>query len=63
MPKDQCQPIRDAIRKSDEAIQEAEGVLPELVGPVKQSILAFIKREKEHRRQLQAALRACEAGR
>jgi hypothetical protein len=63
MPKDQCQPIRDAIEKSKEAIREAEEVLPELVGPVKESIKAFIKREKEHKKQLEAALRACESGR
>ena len=63
MPKDQCQPIRDDITKSQEAIREAEEVLSELVGPVKESIKAFIKREKEHLKRLQAALRACEAGR
>jgi hypothetical protein len=61
MPKEKCQPIRDKIRDVEEGIREAEDLLPELAGPVKGAILAFIKREKQHLKQLRVALRACES--
>ena len=62
MPKAKCQPIRDRITATEEGIREAEALLPELLGPVKAAIQAFIKREKEHLKQLRVALRACESG-
>lgn len=63
MATDRCQPIRDNIRKTEDAIREAEGLLPELLGPVKVVIQNFIKREKAHLTQLRGALRACQSSR
>ena len=62
MATDRCQPIRESIRVTEQDIREAEDLLPELLGPVKKVIQDFIKREKNHLRQLRIALRACEAG-
>ena len=62
MATDRCQPIRESIRVTEQDIREAEDLLPELLGPVKKVIQDFIKREKNHLRQLRVALRACEAG-
>lgn len=59
--KDKCESIRDFIRTKEEGIQDAEKVLPELLGPGKKVLEDFIKREKVHLRQLQNALKACEA--
>lgn len=61
MPNDKCQSIRDSIGTTEEGIREAEELLPELLGPVKKEVENFIKREKLHLRQLQNALKACEA--
>jgi hypothetical protein len=61
MPNDKCQSIRDFIGTIEEGIREAEGLLPELRGPVKKEVENFIKREKLHLRQLRNALKACEA--
>ena len=61
MPNAKCQSIRDAIKATEEGIREAEGILPELLGPVKASIQNFIKQERVHLKQLRNALKACEA--
>jgi hypothetical protein len=62
MANDECQPIRDAVAQSQKDIREAEDLLPELLGPVKQSIKEFIRTEKNHLSQLRSELEACEGG-